>query len=437
MKNSEQTNHQSLSKRVYTDALDTAMSDRVMLSDELLAQDNPVCAVSPELKAVYEGYSWAAHSLKARSWLQSVFVFNLLLMAFDYLVSPSLLVATLVIRGVIVSTILVGLYLLWGRQRPNWVQGATLLALSVTIMLESGALGALGGDKLFERYLTAGLFTVATATVFFPIEFRWTIAAIIAAVTLHGGMIAIGPVADPLLAMSISLFYSGAILTFASTRRATLRSQWISFKSKIRELRDQETLARLYTELQLVANLDPLTGIQNRRSTEKDIDQIWSNPTEVNPGVAFLMLDIDNFKNLNDTLGHAARDDCIKSVAGMISDTLRDGDIVSRYGGEEFLIVLTRTSPSGALAIAERVRKSIESLKIENPGGNFENSVTVSIGLALWEGDQTPQMLINRADEALYIAKRKGRNQTVISPPPSGVGAGSGQVQKQKSQIVA
>ncbi|WP_417434065.1 GGDEF domain-containing protein [Hoeflea sp.] len=402
------------------------MTDRVMLPDSLLTQESRVFAAPPKLAAIYDAYSWAAHSLKARAWLQAAFVFNLILMPFDYLIEPSLLTATLVIRGIIASAILIGLYMLWGRQRPNWVQGATLTVLAATIMLEAGALGALGGVPLFERYLTAGLFTFATAILFFPIEFRWTVTAVATAVALHAGMIIIGPVADPLLALGISCFYSGAILTFATTRKATLRSQWKGFRSKIRELRDQEALAKLFAELQLVANLDPLTGIQNRRSTQEDIDRIWSSTAGDRPPIAFLMIDIDDFKNLNDSLGHAAGDECIKTVANKIRDAVRDGDIVSRYGGEEFLVVLTSTTASGALAVAERIRKSIASLRLENPGSPTASRVTVSIGLALWEGDQTPEMLIGRADAALYLAKHKGKNQTVIAPPPDGVGARSG-----------
>jgi len=437
MRNTLQSDHRALSQRVYNDALKTAMTDRVMLPDRLLMQDSRLPDASPGLSALYDSYSWAAHSLKARAWLQVAFVFTFLLMSFDYLVSPSLLMATLVIRGLIVSTILLGLYLLWGRQRAGWVQGATLVVVSATVMIGSGALGALGGVSLFERYLTGALFTVATAILFFPIEFRWTVAAVVAAVVLHAGMLAIGPVADPLLALSTSCFYTGAIIAFASTRKATLRSQWKSFKSKIRELRDQEALASLNAELQVIANLDPLTGIQNRRSTQQDIDRIWANAIGAKPSIAFLMLDIDDFKNLNDTLGHAAGDDCIKSVANNISDAVRHGDIVSRYGGEEFLVVLTRTTASGALAVAERIRKSIEALRLKNPGSDIESCVTVSIGLALWEGDHTPQMLINRADKALYLAKHKGKNQTVISPPPDSVGALSEKVDRQKTRDVA
>lgn len=421
MRNSAHPDHRAHSRQIYEDALGRATTDRVMLPDRLLTQDSPISDAPAEFSALYDRYSWAAHSLKARSWLKIAIVFNLALMLFDYLVSPSLLVPTLIIRGAIVSVVLLGLYILWGRQRAPWVQGMTLLVASVTIMLEAGALGALGGVSLFERYLTAGLFTVATALLFFPIGFGWTISAVAVAVFLHGALLFLGPVADPLTAILVSCFYCCAMISFAFTRKAALRSQWKSFKSKIRELRDQETLANLYAELQLVANLDPLTGIQNRRSAQEDINRIWENATDSNQAIAFLMLDIDDFKTLNDTFGHAAGDDCIKGVADLINKSVRDGDIVSRFGGEEFLVVLPGATASSALAAAERIRKSVEELRLETGAKDTRHRVTISIGLALREGDVTPQMLINRADEALYQAKHKGKNQTVVAPPPDHV----------------
>ena len=428
-RNAVQANHRTLSQSVYNAALATAMTDRVMLPDRLLTENSRLSDASPALRALYDSYSWAAHSLKARAWLQAAFVANFLLMSFDYFVSPSLLAATLIIRGMIMSTILLCLYVLWGRQRAAWIQGATLVLVSMTIMIGSGALGALGGFSLFERYLTGALFTVATAILFFPIEFRWTVAGVVAAIICHAGMLLVGPVADPLLALSTSCFYSGAIIAFASTRSGTLRSQWKSFKSKIRELRDQEALASLNAELQVIANLDPLTGIQNRRSAQEDIDRIWGDSAYAKPATAFLMLDIDDFKTLNDTLGHTAGDECIKGVADKISDAVRDGDIVSRHGGEEFLVVLTDATASDAFEVAERMRRSVESSLFKCLENAPTNRVTISIGLALWDGEQTPQMLINRADEALYQAKRSGKNQTVIAPPPQADGVHRHRVQ--------
>lgn len=415
-----QKGHRDESRRVYHDALTAATADRDMLSDGALADDTADCGQCPKLNHIYDRYYWAAHSLKPRSWLQWTFAFNLLMIIFDAMIDPRLLMPSLIIRGVLVSSILLAIFMVWGHQRPRWAQGATFTALAITIMLEAGVLGAQGGVIVYERYLNGGLFTVATAILFFPIEYRWTISGVLAAVTLHIFLLAAGPTDELRQALMTGVFYCAAMLTFATTRKAALRSQWKGFKSKIRELRDQKQLTRLYDELQLVANLDPLTGIPNRRSTQSHIDAIWSDETYPRSKIAFLMVDIDNFKKLNDTLGHTAGDICIRAVADEIREILRDIDIVSRYGGEEFLVVLTETSADNAVAVAERIRAGVESLRLADPGSATATKVTISVGVAVWQGDATAETLIKRADDALYEAKRSGKNRTAIAPPLSG-----------------
>lgn len=409
--------HRDDSRRLYTDALTIATADRRMLPDRALGRDVDDIPLGKELNRVYDQYYWAAHSLKARAWLQAAFLFNLMLMVFDIVLAPHLLMTSLIVRGVATSALLIMLHLAWGRQRPRWVQGATFMIVAVIFMTESGVLGAMGGSALFERYLSIGLFSVATAVLFFPIEFRWTLASLLVAIAIHFGFLAAGPITPALETILTSVFFSTAILSFATTRKAAIRSQWKSFKSKIRELRDQEELTRLYDELQLVANLDPLTGIQNRRATQAHIDTIWNDGTYPKSAIAFLMVDIDDFKQLNDSFGHTAGDTCIKAVADEIREILRDSDIVSRYGGEEFLVVLTETSAAHAFAVAERIRVAIESLRLADPGSATATKVTISIGLAIWQGDASAEMLIQRADEALYEAKRNGKNRVAMAMP--------------------
>lgn len=417
MRKLDHTDHRTRSQRTYKEALQLAMSDRVMLPDHLLTTESGLPGRSHAIRAVYDSYYWAAHSLKARAWLKAVIVFNLMLIGFDTFLDPSLLVPSLVIRGGIVTAILVALRILWGRERNQSVQGASLIAVAATILIEAGALGALGGEALFERYLTGGLFTVATAILFFPIAFSWTIAAVTLATFLYIVMLATGPVTDPVIAVFTGGFYCSAIMTFASTRKAALRSHWKSFKSKVRELRNKETLKQLNSELRLAANLDPLTGVRNRRAAQEETDRICEDDAQ---DVAFLMLDIDDFKTLNDKYGHAIGDDCIRQVARSIADTLRSCDLVSRYGGEEFLVVLTGANAESAFAAAERIRKSIEQLRIGGAENSIDRTTTVSIGLALRHGNEAPEGTIGRADEALYTAKRTGKNRTVIAPTPEG-----------------
>jgi len=142
-------------------------------------------------------------------------------------------------------------------------------------------------------------------------------------------------------------------------------------------------------------------------------------------GIAFMMADIDCFKRLNDTAGHAAGDECIRRVARSIEQSVRlNEDVAFRYGGEEFLIVLTRTSPDMALEVTERIRCAVEALAIVNPGTHKADGshgvVTISLGIALGRDDATPEQVAKSADAALYDAKRSGRNMVFMSSAPAG-----------------
>jgi len=127
------------------------------------------------------------------------------------------------------------------------------------------------------------------------------------------------------------------------------------------------------------------------------------------------MADIDSFKRLNDTAGHAAGDECIRRVANTIEASVRQGhDAVFRYGGEEFLIVLVHATPDLAWTIAQRIRSAVEALAIVNPGihgaDGFAGRITISLGIAFAQDDAAPETVAKWADDALYDAKHAGRN---------------------------
>jgi diguanylate cyclase (GGDEF)-like protein len=173
-------------------------------------------------------------------------------------------------------------------------------------------------------------------------------------------------------------------------------------------------------QLEILATRDPITGLGNRRSATDLIERLWRDPTIPKASIAFIMADIDLFKRLNDTAGHAAGDECIRRVAKTIEDSVRLGeDAVFRYGGEEFLVVLAHASPDLAWTIAERIRSSVEALAIVNPGihplDSFANVVTISLGVAFAQEDAAPEIVAKWADDALYDAKRSGRNVVFLS----------------------
>jgi len=172
-----------------------------------------------------------------------------------------------------------------------------------------------------------------------------------------------------------------------------------------------------HAEADAASRRDPLTGLANRLHLEDELARLWSLPELKGAPVSMIMVDIDHFKKLNDCYGHGAGDTCLKRVAAILSAELGDPDgLAVRYGGEEFLLLLPRVQMMDAVRLAERARRAIENAAIRNDGSGVRGVVTASFGVAA-SGvlDLSPAELIATADQALYAAKSKGRNQ--VWPP--------------------
>lgn len=157
-----------------------------------------------------------------------------------------------------------------------------------------------------------------------------------------------------------------------------------------------------------IANTDMLTGLPNRRHTLADLEAALAAARDGDGALAVAIFDIDHFKRVNDNYGHAAGDAVIRRVAHRARGALRDVDLIGRVGGEEFVCILRDSSAQAAEIVAERIRKAVESeagLAADAP------RVTISVGLARFNGDADIEELMHRADEALYRAKRDGRNR--------------------------
>ncbi len=159
---------------------------------------------------------------------------------------------------------------------------------------------------------------------------------------------------------------------------------------------------------------DPLTQLFNRRFLPAILKREIEISRRKGVNFAVLMLDVDLFKKVNDAHGHEAGDRVLQQVATLALNRLRAGDFVFRYGGEEFLVVLTEVDGNQALEVAEKIRQRIESTIILLANDN-SLSITISVGLALSDGHPDYQRLIDRADEALYAAKNSGRNRCVMA----------------------
>jgi diguanylate cyclase (GGDEF)-like protein len=205
------------------------------------------------------------------------------------------------------------------------------------------------------------------------------------------------------------------------TRKTLMRQDEIAFrlmKTKKELLDKQELLEDAYSKLEeanskleLLSITDQLTGLFNRRHFDDVFAQEIQRAARYAHPFSVMMMDIDHFKNVNDTYGHQAGDFILKGVANILCSQLRETDILARYGGEEFVVVLPETGESVALSIAERIRGALEEHKF--CCGDNELHVTISIGVVTASGEQDDEEVLHAADDALYKAKEEGRNRVV------------------------
>lgn len=190
------------------------------------------------------------------------------------------------------------------------------------------------------------------------------------------------------------------------------RSNWLMQQHEQRLL---EASAQANQRLDQLSRFDMLTDVANRRHFDEFMGLAWRRAQHSGQELAVLMMDIDYFKAYNDHYGHQAGDACLQAVAAAMKSSLRrPGDLLARFGGEEFIAVLTHTSLPLAVAAAERVRQAVEQLRQPHAGSPVTQHVTLSIGVASWSpvaSHPTPLPLITAADAALYEAKSLGRNQ--------------------------
>jgi diguanylate cyclase (GGDEF)-like protein len=193
--------------------------------------------------------------------------------------------------------------------------------------------------------------------------------------------------------------------------RAMLRIQHLSF-----------ALHEANERLRELARTDELTGVNNRRGLQGALAREMDRARRYSTALSIMMVDIDRFKSVNDSLGHTVGDRVLCGVADALQEQLRQVDIIGRVGGEEFVVVMPETPLNEAMRVAERLRAAVAAMQVRTGRGNHV-SVTISAGVAMLDQNhfETPDHLLERADRALYHAKESGRNRCEAAPSPYSV----------------
>lgn len=340
---------------------------------------------------------------------------NLLAIGIDLVaLDPAHLAFALVLRlGVVTPLALLGLGLnLWSNSRTmaSAVHAIMIVAFVATVV----TIGQWANEPYASRYLMAALFLIFCATLLSAVPWRITVVMTAAATAVYVVVTATGLSWPPAL-RNLDLVVCGMVSCLLALRGRRRKDLQIAELNRIRrnDAQLKQSLRQANEALGKLSNTDPLTGAFNRRYLDELIDQ---EAASIVPslGQGVLMIDVDHFKLFNDHGGHAAGDVCLQQIVGAIRLNVRPScDIVVRYGGEEFAVVLPGMDESNLLKAAERLCGAVSELGIPHPALGPGRVVTVSIGAAIAQPDESLSDAILRADQSLYAAKRGGRNRVL------------------------
>lgn len=218
---------------------------------------------------------------------------------------------------------------------------------------------------------------------------------------------------------SFSLYSLLFAILLGSSAISILLGHGIFYRLNREAYFDDRELKRRQQQIEFLARHDQLTGLYNRREFENKLEEEFDRSRRYNSALSLLMIDLDHFKDVNDTYGHPAGDTVLRAVGELLnneaSESVRISDVPGRYGGEEFCLLLPETRPEGASAVGNRIRQSLGEKEFSTDDGRTF-SVTCSIGVAgVDESMKHSEALVQAADEALYEAKNAGRNQVVVN----------------------
>ena len=233
---------------------------------------------------------------------------------------------------------------------------------------------------------------------------------------MHLTIVATLPVFNPRLTLPIALLLATTVGMTLSAVFALERDERRQYLLTRRRAHLHEDLALVRQRLETLSHTDALTGAYNRLHLQEHVQQVWRRAQHDGADVSIIMLDVDHFKRYNDQYGHPAGDRCLVQVARAMNDCVRPTDVVARFGGEEFIAVLSQADAATAGQVAERMRVAIQALDIRHADSDVATVVTASLGVASVRAraDLGHAALISAADAALYRAKQAGRNRVAV-----------------------
>ncbi|TFF25307.1 GGDEF domain-containing protein [Jiella endophytica] len=374
--------------------------------EQLIADRGYRYAFPPEIEATYRGYRLHFRKRLARALLIPTLVCYNIFLIVDFLLLPQTFWISAALHVFVVSPI-VALSLLGLHDGPHATLRSFCVALGpLAMIVQVMAVYALNGTPAAAHYQYLAIFVLIYMNLLFRLEYDEAVIASSFAATIYVGTLIATEASLPVLAIGIMAVGAACYMSLSGNRQMQRDAR----HGFLRRMQDKFRIEQAQT----AAERDALTGLFNRRRLTRVFDDLAGRPSGVQ--TAALMIDVDHFKRFNDENGHLSGDLCLKRIATLLLTLVRsDEDLVVRFGGEEFLVLMTRTGHLDALRIAERIRGEVEALGILHADG--ETCVTVSIGVTAGTlGSDIEDDLIAGADAALYDAKQAGRNRVWPRP---------------------
>jgi diguanylate cyclase (GGDEF)-like protein len=357
--------------------------------------------------------------------LLSLVVFNGFLLV-DYLMARDVFWLAVKVRlGVFTPVALTVLAVAWLAR--DWVLRNLSPAIIECIVMVSGvcASGSLAyilaaSRSPFSQYYHVGLMVVIMyGNVVQRLRFGYAAAFSLAVYLMHIGGVLMVPGFNPRLTMPMVALVGATVAFTLMANYALERDERRRYLLSLRRKALIGELGSVNERLLRLSRVDALTGLYNRRHMDEYVQQVWQRALHDGDDLAIIMLDVDHFKRYNDRYGHPQGDQCLMRVAEALTASLRrPGDLVARFGGEEFIAILPQADMTVALKAAERVRAAVQAQAMRHEASTTAPVVTVSLGVSSVkvEAGRSVAGLIAAADEALYHAKSQGRNQVVTHP---------------------